>query len=130
MHLVTYGPDSEERETMWCMQSDGTREGPHRSWFRNGQLSRKGQYDQDVRLGRWTYYHPNGQPKVEGEYGREGGARIEGQRNGPWIGWDEDGNKVWMQLYRIPGEHSRAVRYEQGRPVECYVGFTKEPCPR
>lgn len=129
-HVVTYESDSPEAETMWCIRSDGVRNGPHASWFRNGNLSREGQYDEDVRVGRWTYYHPNGEPKIEGEYAPEESTRVEGQMFGPWIGRDEHGEKKWVQTYPKPGDFERTTRYESGRPVECYVFFTKEPCPQ
>jgi hypothetical protein len=127
-HVVTYGSDPREDETMWCVRSDGVRHGPHASWFRDGNLSRQGRYDDGVRVGRWTYYHPNGQPKVEGEYAREAGTPIEGKMFGPWIGRDEQGEKSWVQIFRKPGVYDRATRYERGGPVECFVGFTREPC--
>jgi antitoxin component YwqK of YwqJK toxin-antitoxin module/ribosomal protein L32 len=88
--------------------------------YPNGALKARGHVIQDadkndVLVGRWTYWFPNGQKQAEGEYrnGREGGKRgetgilVDG-RNGPWTIWHSNGQIM------------QASEYEDGKLVGAF----------
>ena len=61
--------------------------GPASAWYDNDQPKMKGQYRNNVRVGRFTWWHPNGQKALEGNYNDEG------QKVGDWTWWHTNGIK-------------------------------------
>lgn len=88
---------------------DGKKDGPERTWYRNGKTKHEGQFENNSMEGVWKYYHmhgelmydktyhedqlhgsfkhyhPNGQISTEGQY-------AEGKKSGKWTFTDEKGN--------------------------------------
>lgn len=48
---------------------------------------------QGRQIGQWTWKHPNGEVKVQGNL-------TKGKREGPWSWWREDGTKETVEVYR------------------------------
>lgn len=90
------------------------------SWYENGQLQERGQYENHLETGQWEWWHENGLRAALGEF--EAGKRIgdwtlyyengvkmadanyaEGVGEGPWILYYDDGSK-WAQGNYIDGE--------------------------
>lgn len=61
-----------------------TRHGLYESYYENGQLECRGEFDLNVLKGYWSYFHSNGQLRETGEY--KGG-----QREGHWTSYYDNG---------------------------------------
>lgn len=61
-----------------------TRHGLYESYFENGQLDCRGEFERNVLKGYWSYYHTNGQLREAGEF-------KDGQRQGHWTSYHENG---------------------------------------
>ena len=59
---------------------DGTREGPWREFWANGQLRSEGQYQSGLREGVWTFYRITGEQEQQGKY-------RQGVFHGSWTWW-------------------------------------------
>ena len=58
---------------------DGTKEGPWREFWPNGQIRAEGMYESGLREGKWTFYRIAGEKEQEGKY-RQG--RFTGRGHG------------------------------------------------
>lgn len=61
-----------------------TRHGLYESYYENGQLECRGEFERNVLKGYWSYFHENGQLREAGEY--KGG-----QRQGHWTSYYANG---------------------------------------
>ncbi len=68
----------------WCATDRGTRHGPYRRWYADGQIASEGEFAYDLRHGMWLEFHPNGVIREEGEYSDD-------ERIGTWTTWGSDG---------------------------------------
>ena len=59
---------------------DGTKEGPWREFWPNGQIRAEGMYESGVREGQWTFYRVTGEKEQEGKY-------RQGAFHGTWTWW-------------------------------------------
>ena len=60
----------------------------------------KGEYLNDIPIGKHVYYYPNGQIKKEGKY-------KDGEREGEWTYYNELGDIVITYLYKEGKEYKR-----------------------
>ncbi len=68
--------------------------GPALAWYDNNQPKMKGQYRDDVRVGRFTWWHQNGQKALEGDYDDKG------NKIGSWTWWHPNGIKSIQGQYK------------------------------
>lgn len=94
------------------------------TWFNNGQVERKGVFDQGKRKGLWVTWYDNGQKRASGHYKN-------GLKEGTWTVWYQSGNRmqkgyfqadrregVWIYWYDINGKKKEAGRYNNDYRVE------------
>lgn len=81
--------------------------GPVTAWYDNGQVKMKGQYLNDLRVGRFTWWHPNGQRALVGQY-------EDGKKSGRWTWWHPNGMKA------IEGQ------YENDQPIGSWTWWNEE----
>lgn len=94
------------------------------TWFNNGQVERKGVFDQGKRKGLWVTWYDNGQKRSSGHYKN-------GLKEGTWTVWYQSGNRmqkgyfqadrregVWIYWYDINGKKKEAGRYNDDYRVE------------
>ena len=67
--------------------------GQARSWYSNRQLQYQGQFRNDKPIGRFFWWHENGNRSTVGQFNRAG------DRDGRWIWWHDNGMK------RIEGDY-------------------------
>lgn len=92
-------------------------------WFNNGQVERKGVFDQGKRKGLWVSWYDNGQKRSSGHY-------KDGLREGTWTVWYQTGKRmqkgyfqtdrregVWIYWYGN-GKKKEAGRYNDDYRVE------------
>ena len=60
----------------------------------------KGEYLNDIPIGKHVYYYSNGQIKTQGKY-------KDGEREGEWINYNELGDIVITYLYKEGKEYKR-----------------------
>ena len=82
-------------------------QGPIRRWYENGQPKMRGQYDDDQRVGTFTWWHSNGGRKLEAAY-------KEGEKSDMWTWWHENGMKS------IQGE------YESNQAIGVWTWWDEE----
>jgi hypothetical protein len=118
----TYGDNRPCFEAEQVQDEDGIwrLHGNWLSWYENGQLQERGQYENQLETGRWEWWHDNGFRAAFGQF--EAGKRIgawslyyengvkmadasyaEGAGQGPWILYYDDGSR-WAQGNYIDGE--------------------------
>ena len=56
------------------------------AWHPNGQMRVRGTYEHDLPEGQFTWWHPNGQEAATGNYKN-------GQAHGVWVWWHKNGQK-------------------------------------
>ena len=89
LSIVEIPYETGERQLRYSryMSNDGTRwirHGLFEAYYKNGQLSSEGTYEDGMEVGMWRDYHDNGRLAAEGEY-------KEGRENGRWRYWRSDG---------------------------------------
>ena len=72
--------DQDELVAEGITLKDGTKEGPWREFWPNGQIRAEGIYESGVREGKWTFYRITGEKEQEGKY-------REGAFHGTWTWW-------------------------------------------
>jgi antitoxin component YwqK of YwqJK toxin-antitoxin module len=83
------GENTPDVSEAWCeIIKDGKTEmhGPYRSWWPNGKVGNKGQYDHGQMIGQWRAWHENG--KLQAEEWYKNGRKIKG------LYWDKNGIKT------------------------------------
>jgi hypothetical protein len=73
-------------------EKDGQRVGRWTFFHANGQKSAEGEYQAGQKQGPWTYYYDNGQKTAEGRFEN-------GEKTGRWVEWDEAGQQVADKNY-------------------------------
>ena len=68
--------------------------GQARGWYSNRQLQYQGQFRNDEPVGRFFWWHENGNRSTVGQFDRAG------DRNGRWIWWHENGMKKIEGSYK------------------------------
>ena len=71
--------------------------GKYTQFYGDGAKQAAGQYKDDMRDGRWMFWHPSGQKSKEGTY-------VDGLADGKWMHWRQDGSP------RSEGEFRRGRR--------------------
>lgn len=61
--------------------------GPWVYWYNDSQKEAEGEFKMGVKVGKWTYYHENGQRMLQGTYNKKG------EREGLWTEWYDTGHK-------------------------------------
>lgn len=101
----------------------GTRVGPMKTWFENGQLRCEGAYDDEGKLtGHWRYWDERGALVREGDYAL-------GLREGDWVEFHANGRKRYEGLLHL-GQNEGPWKYwhENGQPMAegSYVNNRRE----
>ncbi|TQF10803.1 hypothetical protein FJV41_37550 [Myxococcus llanfairpwllgwyngyllgogerychwyrndrobwllllantysiliogogogochensis] len=114
---------------VFCVKAGGsadldkaTRHGPYMDFWANGQKQSEGQYKDNFRTGRWTYYDANGVKTGETEFERNNyhGQRVEYFPSGSkkveqtWVQGKREGVEV---AYSEDGKTASQVRYTDDKPV-------------
>lgn len=132
---------------IWCslLLPNGTyvRQGPSLSFFANGTIKDKGNYEHDQRQGPWVFFDPEGNKAAEGEFRlnkeegiwryyypngdvREEGPMVAGGRHGTWSYWSPsrirnegtwvngERDGLWIELDES-GRPIREREYRRGR---------------
>lgn len=93
---------------MFCMQfALAQKDGPHESFYDNGQLKVKGQYENKQPVGEWKSYHPNGQVSSEYSY-------TNGERDKEYVHYFENG-KISNETKKVNGDYITTGYYESGK---------------
>ena len=74
------------------LEGKAAKHGPWKAYHSNGQVQTQGQYEEDVPVGRFTWWHNNGQKALEGEYSH-------GKQHGVWTWWHPTGQKMSQGEY-------------------------------
>ena len=72
--------DQDELVAEGITLKDGTKEGPWREFWPNGQIRAEGMYESGLREGKWTFYRIAGEKEQEGKY-------RQGAFHGTWTWW-------------------------------------------
>ena len=111
----------EESDDDWTTRSpirDGLKNGMESSYYKDGQLSSKGNWKNGKREGTWAWYHKNGQLDYKGNFknDKREGTRVEyhdngqlsskgnwnsGEREGAWVFFNKDGTKRMSERTRF-----------------------------
>lgn len=54
------GAEPPEGDMSWCVDNDGNKHGPYKTWYENGKIESEGEYSKGVRIGTWRYWSPSG----------------------------------------------------------------------
>lgn len=75
-------------------KKDGSlfKDGYYKEWFSNGQISESGQYNDNLRTGKWRIYYSTGNLKEEGEYKKD-------QKVGNWSYYAENSQILELSNY-------------------------------
>lgn len=73
---------------------NGLREGEWLSWYPDGSIWSKGYFSKGERDGKSWVYHPNGKMYMKGSYQH-------GKKIGLWLVFDEEGNVVGQNEFKI-----------------------------
>ena len=73
-------------------ERDGQRTGLWQTTYEDGRPRSSGNYEEDVREGRWRFWARSGQLEISGDYRG-------GRRDGAWSGWHPDGSRRSQQAY-------------------------------
>jgi hypothetical protein len=108
--------------TIWCVDEDGYRQGPMRSWYRNGQLSDEQPYADGFPDGLHRFWYEDG--TLEGE-----STRVKGKLEGPFRRWHPNG-KLESEIRFHDGKAIGIGRWwdERGRLVDTW-NYAKGPYP-
>ena len=84
-HGPTFAWHSNGLRKMTGQYNNNTRVGQFTWWHENGQRALNGRYDDDgLKTGAWTWWHDNGMKSISGIYDAD-------KAIGQWTWWDEDG---------------------------------------
>ena len=61
-------------------------------WHPNGQRAIQGEYKDGKQGGHWAWWHPNGQRHIQGDY-------VQGKQAGEWNWWTDDGTLAESMMY-------------------------------
>ena len=86
----------EAKPAPYLASGDRVQNGQARGWYPNRQLQYQGQFRNDKPVGRFFWWHENGNRSSVGQFNRTG------DRSGRWIWWHDNGMK------RIEGEYKDA----------------------
>ena len=77
----------EAKPAPYLASGERVQNGQARGWYSNRQLQYQGQFRDDQPIGRFFWWHENGNRSTVGQFNRNG------DRNGRWIWWHENGMK-------------------------------------
>lgn len=98
MHTLTE-VDQEDEE--WCQRAEslgGLRHGWYARYDKEGQPESMGQYQDGLRVGVWTRFHPTGKVRAQAEF-------LDGLQNG------------WALTFDEAGQRTHSTRFERGAAV-------------
>ena len=98
---------------LWDPSADHE-DGPYETYYKNGQLERRGTYVAGKEDGPYENYHDNGELEQKGTY-------VAGERHGPWEFCNSNGELDMEGTYNMDGECGEWIEY--GETV------TYDPCP-
>ena len=98
---------------LWDPSADHE-DGPYETYYKNGQLERRGTYVAGKEDGPYENYHDNGELEQKGTY-------VAGERHGPWEFCNSNGELDMEGTYNMDGECGEWIEY--GETV------TYPPCP-
>jgi antitoxin component YwqK of YwqJK toxin-antitoxin module len=118
----------------WCVKPDGKQHGmtvrmytkPGAKW----PFEMTGNYVEDKKEGKWTYWHENGQKKRQGVYKND-------VKSGPWPEWHDNGKQAVESTYldgELHGVWKRWTwrgglieegKYDRGKPVGTWTFKTE-----
>ena len=87
----------EAKPAPYLASGDRVQNGQARGWYSNRQLQYQGQFRNDKPVGRFFWWHENGNRSSVGQFNRTG------DRSGRWIWWHDNGMK------RIEGEYKLSL---------------------
>lgn len=93
---TTFYPETGNAAEIFIYRA-GKREGPYRKFFPDGNKMTEGTYNSDLLEGDFTLYYPNGKIQLKGQYKN-------GQQVGNWNYYDEEGNAIQEEDFRINQE--------------------------
>ena len=62
----------------------GKLHGVQKDYFSDGRIERRERFQNDLRDGKSTIFHPSGERKLAGQY-------VGGKKDGQWLEWASDG---------------------------------------
>ena len=72
---------------------NGVKYGVETSWYKNGQIMKKGNFIDGKEEGNWTEWYENGQKTANGNF-------IDGKEDGKMTSWNEDGTISSEVIYK------------------------------
>jgi len=90
---------------------EGLQEGDWSYYYANGELSSQGRYEEDKQVGEWRAYYENGRPKFRGSY-------LGGYRNGLWTYWHATGSRKAMGYFVDGREEGQWTFWHEGGVLE------------
>ena len=101
-----YSSDSEKKSE--GVYENGEKVGKWTYYHNNGNKKEEGETVNGKKVGKWTYYHNNGNKKEEGE-------TVNSKKVGKWTSWYENGNKMIELNFKDGKPYGLAVSwYENG----------------
>ena len=96
---------------------NGEREGRHKRWYENGQLTNEGEYSEGNLIGPYKIYYQNGQLKEEGLHNQYGKAE------GLSKAWYENGQLMRQLAFKDGELHGYAKQWYENGQLEVEGGY-------
>lgn len=98
--------------TAWCVDADGQRHGPERSWYSNGRLGHAAEFRRGARHGRFQQWDEQGRRRIDSRY-------VDGKPQGTWRAWHGNGQLASVLRFDRDGKLAKTPRYwdPKGRPL-------------
>ena len=130
---IEYHADGKIIEMAYTIGINGVKQGNYESYYKNGQLCKKGTYVDEKEEGVWEYYYENGQlwKKCTYQNGEKDGLYAayyengqlgekcfykNGRKDGPYISYREDGRLDTKYTYkdgkRLSGQEAKTYLKE------------------
>ena len=106
----------EEYQVLETDNGSFVKDGNYKSWFENGQIRERGQYELNKQIGEWIGYYKNGNRSEVGRY-------MDGKKEGKWQTWfssGELGSEENFAMDQTEGEQKTWYKNGQLKVVKLY----------
>lgn len=88
----------------------GEKNGPFVTYFANGKKESEGAFEDNVRVGVWHYFYPNGSPKQEVSFGL-GDTRVNYFKDSTGVMLMTNGSGAWREEYEEESSHIKIINH-------------------
>ena len=101
----------------------GKKEGPWITYHKNGNKASEASFRDGKYEGPCITYHENGNLRSRGAYPKHVGKSYDGKKEGPFYGYEDDGETVWhIVTYKKGGSRAKPDEYPLGVCDVCGEG--------